>query len=50
MMSTLDNFKIKEKIASLILSKKPKKKNYSIKLNKDQGFDHEAYHRKFDNL
>ena len=51
MMSTLDNFKIKEKIASLILkSSKTKKRNYSIGLKRNQGFDYEAYHKKFDDL
>jgi hypothetical protein len=50
-MSTLDNFKIKEKIVSLILkSSKTKKRNYSIELKRNQGFDYEAYHKKFDDL
>jgi hypothetical protein len=48
-MSTLENFKIKEKIASFVLKSKPKKKNYSIGL-KSQGVDYEAYHKKFDDL
>ena len=49
MMSTLDNFKIKEKIASFVLKSKPKKKNYSIKL-RNSVIDYEAYHKKFDDL
>jgi hypothetical protein len=48
-MSTLDNFKIKDKIASLVLTPKAKKKNYSKKL-KSPGFDYTAYHKKFDEL